>query len=324
MEESARHATARRGPNLLVEGLVKRYPGAPVNAVDGLGFRVDAGEIFGLLGPNGAGKTTTAMIAATRARATAGTVTLRGIDVAKHPSLARRHIGVVTQLNTLDRSLSVWENLYYHCRYFGIPRREARRRSDELLEQMGLADRRGEMVDRLSGGLAQRVQLARALAHRPSVLYLDEPTSGLDPQSRLALWDSIRDLRERDRISVVLTTHYMDEAERLCDRVAIIDRGRILVCDEPEALKRRVGAQATIRLRLTGAPDPDVLEQLEKIEGVDRLVPGEDSVEVLVAERDGLLPRLTSVVGSRARDLSVTEPTLESVFISLTGRKLRD
>jgi ABC-2 type transport system ATP-binding protein len=308
----------------LVDGLVKRYPRTTVNAVNGLGFRVNTNEIFGLLGPNGAGKTTTVMVATTRARATAGTVSIRGIDTIAHPSLARRHLGVVTQVNTLDRSLSVWENLYYHCRFFGISRRDARRRSSQLLEQMGLTERAAEPVDRLSGGLAQRVQLARALAHRPSVLFLDEPTAGLDPQSRLALWDVVRDLREHHGVSVLLTTHYMEEAERLCDRLAIIDQGRILVCDTPEALKRQVGGQVKIELRLTGPPAPDLVERLRGLSGVDRLVPGKDSVEVLTTERDGLLPRLTSEVGPLLRDLSIAEPTLESVFISLTGRRLRD
>jgi ABC-2 type transport system ATP-binding protein len=153
------------------------------------------------------------------------------VDVVAHGSLARRHLGVVSQVNTLDRSLSVGENLYFHCRFFGLSRREAKQRSSDLLESFDLAHRRHERVDRLSGGLAQRAQLARALAHRPSVLFLDEPTAWLDPQSRLALWELIRKLRERERSAVVLTTHSMDEADRLFDRVAIMDHGRILVCD---------------------------------------------------------------------------------------------
>lgn len=308
----------------MVEGLVKRYPGAAGAAVDGIGFEVKAGEIFGLLGPNGAGKTTTVAVAATRTRATAGSVLLAGIDVARHPVRARRRLGVVTQVNTLDRSLRVWENLYCHCRYFGLSRRDAWRRSEDLLSRFDLEARRDKRVDRLSGGLAQRVQLARALAHGPSVLFLDEPTAGLDPQSRLALWDSIRLLREREEVSVLLTTHYMEEAEHLSDQVAIIDHGQILICDTPAALKHKAGGRTTIALHLDRAPAPSLVEHLNRLPGIEGVIAGEQSLEVLTESCDGLLPQLVSAAGADLRDLSVSEPTLESVFISLTGRKLRD
>src|SRR5579875_450094 len=312
------------GLPLSVDGLVKRYRGANGNAVDGVSFQVGAGEIFGLLGPNGAGKTTTVSVAATRARPTAGTVRIAGVDVARHPSRARRWLGMVTQANTLDRSLSVQENLYFHGRYFGLSRGQAWRRSRELLDWLGLASRRGDQVDRLSGGLAQRVQLARALVHQPRGLFLDEPTAWLDPQSRLALWDRLRELRDRDRVAIVLTTHSMDEAERVCDRVAIIDHGRILICDTPHALKRRVGTQARLRLGLATQPSMALLERLAALPGIERVIPGDQSAEVLAATVDGLLPELVSAVGAGLRDLTVSEPTLESVFISLTGRNLRD
>lgn len=313
-----------QGARLVVQGLVKRYPRATGNAVDGLDFHVRAGEVFGLLGPNGAGKTTTVAVASTRALASAGSVLLAGTDVAKHPSRARRKLGVVTQVNTLDRSLRVGENLYCHCRYFGLSRQDAKRRTDELLSRFDLAGRRDDRVDRLSGGLAQRLQLARALAHRPTVLFLDEPTSGLDPQSRLALWDSIRLLREQDEVTVLLTTHYMEEADRLCDRVAIIDHGQILVCDTPAALKRELGERTNIELRFDEPPAAGLLDRLGELAGVERVIDGGQAVQVLTAERDGILPQLVSTTGRGLRDLSVTEPTLESVFISLTGRKLRD
>ncbi len=272
----------------------------------------------------GAGETSTISVAATRARPTAGRVTLAGVDVVAHGSLARRHLGVVSQVNTLDRSLSVGENLYFHCRFFGLSRREAKQRSSDLLESFDLAHRRHERVDRLSGGLAQRAQLARALAHRPSVLFLDEPTAWLDPQSRLALWELIRKLRERERSAVVLTTHSMDEADRLCDRVAIMDHGRILVCDTPEALKRSVATAATVELRLKAPPSPRLFQQLEALHGVEGVLAEENRVKVLTSARDGLVPQLIAKVGSGLLDLSVSETTLENVFISLTGRKLRD
>ncbi len=312
------------GPRLRVEGLVKRYRGSDRNAVDGVSLEVGAGEIFGLLGPNGAGKTSTILVSTTRARPTAGKVTLDGIDVAVHGSRARRHLGVVTQVNTLDRSLSVWENLYFHCRFFGFSRREAKARCRDLLDRFELADRSGDRVDHLSGGLAQRAQLARALAHHPSVLFLDEPTAWLDPQSRLALWDRVRALRDQEGVSVVLTTHSMDEADRLCDRVAIMDQGRILVCGTPEELKRAVAAAVTVELRLKAPPSPEVLHRLEALRGVERVTSEADKVEVLTASRDGAVPDLVSAVGEGLLDLSVSEPTLESVFISLTGRNLRD
>jgi ABC-2 type transport system ATP-binding protein len=304
--------------------LIKRYPGAGVSAVDGVSFSVQRGEVFGLLGPNGAGKTTTVSVAVTRMRPTAGRVSVTGLDVVRRPSAVRRRLGVVTQTNTLDRSLSVWENLYYHCRYFGLSRREARSRSAELLERFGLEQRGDEQVERLSGGLAQRVQLARALAHRPAVLFLDEPTAGLDPQSRLALWDTVRDLREHDAMSVLLTTHYMEEADQLCDRVAIIDHGRILVCDEPAALKRRAADSVRIQLRLRQPSEPALLERVRALPGVSAADHCRDGIEVVASTRDGLLPALVSTAAGSLRDLLVSEPSLESVFIELTGRTLRD
>jgi ABC-2 type transport system ATP-binding protein len=309
---------------LSVEGLVKRYRGAGVNAVDGVSFTLGKAEILGLLGPNGAGKTTTVSVAATRTRLTAGSVRVAGVDVARRPSVVRRRLGVMTQINTLDRSLSVWENLYFHCRYFALTRREARSRSAELLERFGLQERGGEQVEQLSGGLAQRVQLARALAHRPAVLFLDEPTAGLDPQSRLALWDIVRELRQHDGVSVLLTTHYMEEADQLCDRVAIIDHGRILVCDEPAALKRSGASSARIELRLKQPPERSLLEQVRALPGVSAVNGDHDRIEVVASIGDGLLPALVSAAAGSLRDLSVTEPSLESVFIGLTGRTLRD
>jgi ABC-2 type transport system ATP-binding protein len=324
MIELTSRAVDREAAPLVVEGLVKRYPGASVNAVDGVTFALGRGEIFGLLGPNGAGKTTTVSAATTRTRPTAGRASIAGVDVVQRPSVVRRRLGVVTQINTLDRSLSVGENLYYHCRYFGLSRREARLRSVELLERFGLEQRGGEQVERLSGGLAQRVQLARALAHRPAVLFLDEPTAGLDPQSRLALWDTVRELREQDAVSVLLTTHYMEEADQLCDRVAIIDHGQILVCDEPAALKRRGAGSARIELRLKRPPEPSLIERLRALPGVRAANGRQDGIEVVASARDGLLPTLVSTASDSLRDLSVSEPSLESVFIELTGRTLRD
>jgi ABC-2 type transport system ATP-binding protein len=210
--------------NLLIveiEKLTKVYLAKQrVVALEGIDLELKQGEIFGLLGPNGAGKTTTISIATTRALPTSGNVRIKGIDVVKHPAHARRLIGVVPQFNTLDRSLTVYENLYFHCRYFGFSHAHAKSRSLELLTQFMLSERKDAYPPQLSGGLAQRVQIARAIAHRPTVLFLDEPSAGLDPQSRMAMWSAVEGLRV-EGITVLLTTHYMEEANSLSDRLAI-------------------------------------------------------------------------------------------------------
>ncbi len=223
------------GPTAAVirtEELTKVYPGTDFAAVDRLNLSVETGEIFGLLGPNGAGKTTTAGILTTRVLPTSGRAFLAGVDVAAHPALAKQLSGIVSQQNTLDRQLTVWENLYFHGRLFGMGAKASRRTADELLEQFQLSRWAKASVYALSGGMAQRLMVARAIFHRPSVLFLDEPTAGLDPQSRLALWDLLRELHGEGQ-TILLTTHYMEEADQLCDRVAIMDHGKILALDTP-------------------------------------------------------------------------------------------
>src|ERR1039457_4319683 len=220
------------------EDLTKVYPGTDFAAVDKLNLDVRTGEIFGLLGPNGAGKTTTAGMLTTRVVPTSGRAFLAGIDVADHPALAKQLSGIVSQQNTLDRQLTVWENLYFHGRLFGIGAKASRKTADELLEQFQLSKWAKASVYALSGGMAQRLMVARAIFHRPSVLFLDEPTAGLDPQSRLALWDLLGELHGEGQ-TILLTTHYMEEADRLCERVAIMDHGRILALDTPGPLMPR-------------------------------------------------------------------------------------
>jgi ABC-2 type transport system ATP-binding protein len=223
---------------VVVRDLVKTYPKAARNAVDGVSFTIRRGEIFGLLGPNGAGKTTIIGILTTTVRATAGTARVAGIDVTR-PLLVKPRIAVVPQTNNLDRALRAREVLTFHAAYHGVPRPERRIRADRLLAEFGLADRAEERVNRYSGGMAQRLMLARALMHEPDVLFLDEPTNNLDPQTRRYLWERIRALNARG-VTVVLTTHDMNEAESLCDRIAIVDHGRVLVLDTPIALKDAV------------------------------------------------------------------------------------
>jgi ABC-2 type transport system ATP-binding protein len=312
-------------PALSLGELRKTYPGPPpVHAIDRIDLEVARGEMFGLLGPNGAGKSTTVGVCTTRIRPSSGRATVLGLDVVADAPRVKRRIGVVTQTNTLDRSLTLEENLYYHCRYFGWSRRPARRRAHELLERFRLADRSAAFPEQISGGMAQRLQVARAIAHRPELLFLDEPTAGLDPQSRIALWELVEELRE-DGITVVLTTHYMEEADALCDRVAIVDHGRILVCDTPEQLKADHGLGAIVDITLDTAAEPGVLDALRAMDAVTDLESNGTALRVIAASSDGLVARLAEVLSTTGlRDLSVQSATLESVFINLTGRDLRE
>ena len=309
---------------LRTEQLVKIYGGRQrVRALDGIDLEIASGEIFGLLGPNGAGKTTTVGIWTTRVLPTSGRAFVGRIDVVTDPPLARRSIGLVPQFNTLDRACSAWENLYFHCRYFGFDGQRARRRADELLAEFRLGERATAFPNELSGGMAQRLQLARAIAHYPSVLFLDELTAGLDPQSRLAVWEMVRDMRRRGT-TILLTTHNMEEADQLCDRVAIIDHGKILVCDTPNNLKQRTGAQRVLELHVDGARQ-SLAEGLGRIPAVTSVEITQSGVRVLAGGGDGLLSKVFEVAqGYQLRDISMTEPSLETVFILLTGRNLRD
>jgi ABC-2 type transport system ATP-binding protein len=309
-----------------IEGLRKVYEGKQrVVAVDGIDLQVREGELYGLLGPNGAGKTTTISICTTRALPTAGRVRIAGVDVVESPAIARKGIGVVPQYNTLDRACTIFENINFHCLYFGFSRAEAKARTEQLLAQFHLTERAAAYPSQLSGGLAQRVQIARAIAHRPKVLFLDEPSAGLDPQSRIAMWDAVRELRH-EGITVVLTTHYMEEADELCDRVAIIDHGKILVQDTPAALKASIGAQRVYLLELVDRQGIAALaSEVGKLAGVTCAEPMETGVRVFAHNEDGLLSEIVKAADPHGlRDLTMTETSLETVFIRLTGRDLRE
>ena len=321
-------------PMIVTEALTKVFPSG-LRAVDGVDLTVAPGEFFGLLGPNGAGKTTIIGMLTTRVQPTAGRARVAGVDVVAQPARAKRVIGVVPQTNTLDRSLSVRENLHYHARFFAYGRRQAAERAEALLEQFRLTDKRDVLVDELSGGMAQRLMIARALMHEPAMLFLDEPTVGLDPQSRIALWELLSELNE-DGQTVLLTTHYMEEADHLCDRVAIMDHGHVLAADSPAELKRTVDAEAIVRVAAPGRSEvePPSPDQLARLRGVLAAVPGvrwaevrDGQVECHADSARGLLPRLVTAAeeaGTGISDLSVSEPSLETVFVSLTGRELRE
>ncbi|HEY5477878.1 MAG TPA: ATP-binding cassette domain-containing protein [Tepidiformaceae bacterium] len=283
------------------------------------------GEFFGLLGPNGAGKSTTIGMLTTRVIPTSGHAFVDGVDVVRQAALARTRLASVTQTNSLDRSLTVFDNLYFHGRYFGLSRAESRRRAQMFIERFMLQDKARVMVETLSGGLAQRVQIARALLHDPAVLFLDEPTAGLDPQARLALWDLVRDLH-RSGHTILLTTHDMDEADALCERIAVIDHGKLLALDSPGGLKASVGAERIVTVTL-GLPDDGAARtRIEQIGGVNRVEADSRTLRVYADLELGLVPEVVSAVmstGNELRDLSVAEPTLEAVYLTLTGREYR-
>jgi ABC-2 type transport system ATP-binding protein len=331
----------RSDPAVEVVHLVKRYPKRDVNAVDDLSFTVDRGEVFGLLGPNGAGKSTTVGVLTTRLPATSGHAYLAGVDVVRDPVAARSRLAVVAQRPNLDRSLTPRQNLTFHAAYHGVGRAERNARAAALLDQFGLTEQADVKVDWYSGGMAQRLMIARSLIHEPEVLFLDEPTTGLDPQARLFVWDRIRELRERG-VTIVLTTHDMDEAADLCDRVGIVDHGKLLALDTPEALTRTLTGQSVLDLSVAAAADEDVdafVAALRSVEGVqsgERVAaaagPALDSSAVaqirlyLSVEPAAALAPVASRLADRGAvltDVHIGAASLEDVFISLTGRGLR-
>ncbi len=304
--------------------LVKVYPNGMV-AVEGLNLSVCRGEIFGMLGPNGAGKSTIVGMLTTRVIPTSGSALVNGIDVIAEPARAKQAIGVVSQANTLDQGLNVWENLYFHGRYFGMAAEAARSATDQMLDRFRLADKRTAEVGALSGGMARRLMVARALLHRPAVIFLDEPTVGLDPQSRIALWEVLVELQDEGQ-TVLVTTHRMEEADEHCDRLAVIDHGRILALDTPEKLKARLGAGAAVTARAEGDLEALALHLRQTMAATEvRVV--DDTVRFSLAVADGAMQWVLAAAqagGFHLTDLSVNGDTLESVFVKLTGKDFRN
>ena len=297
-----------------------------VVALDHVSLEIRPGEVFGLLGPNGAGKSTTIGILTTRTRPTSGRAFIGEFDVWQEQVKAKRLIGVVPQRPNLDFALTAREILLFHGAYFGQSSRERARRADELIEKFKLADRADHMVRSFSGGMMQRLSIARAMMHDPEVLFLDEPSAGLDPQTRLLLWEIIRDYH-REGKTIVLTTHYMDEADALCERLAIIDHGKIIAQGTPRELKSSIPGGYLLRLRFDRASD-ELLAQLRSLPGVSE-VHGTDHIATdLYADRGGQL--ISAIVNSaqaagvELRDVHISEPSLETLFLHHTGRSLRD
>jgi daunorubicin resistance ABC transporter ATP-binding subunit len=327
---AAAAAAATASSAIRTQDLRKTYSSSrgDVQAVRGIDLDIPQGEFFGLLGPNGAGKSTTIGMLTTLIHPTGGKAWVAGTDVTKDPVAVKRRIGVVTQNNTLDMQLTVAENLQFRSRFFGIPARAAARRADQLIDAFGLGDRRDAMADQLSGGQARRLLIARALVHRPDVLFLDEPTAGLDPQTRVNLWDILRVLHEQGQ-TILLTTHYMEEAEALCDRIAVVDHGKILAEGTVDELKENAGAVTVVTVRYE-QPVPDGLPEragLARRPGVTKVETGKDQIRVFSSDPEGLLGELVEIGGSEGlhvRDATQLKPSLETVFLSLTGREYRE
>jgi ABC-2 type transport system ATP-binding protein len=310
-----------RSAAIEVRGLVKRYGSgaAAVEAVRGIDLEVKAGETFGFLGPNGAGKSTTINMLCTLALPTAGTARVAGYDVIRERDDVRRNIGLVFQDPTLDLYLTAEQNLRFHAELYGVPRDVLDQRLRQVMEMVGLWDRRSSRVQTFSGGMKRRLEIARGLLHSPRVLFLDEPTVGLDPQTRSSIWEYINQLRAAEDITIFMTTHYMEEAE-YCDRIAIIDDGKIIAEDTPEALKASVGKD---RVQLRTEDDATAIAVLRGRFELDAAV-HDGLVTFSVAGGEQFVPRLFAELGVPIKSVSVARPSLDDVFMSYTGKTIRD
>jgi ABC-2 type transport system ATP-binding protein len=307
-----------------VHGIVKRF--GDFTAVDGIELEVRHGELFGVLGPNGAGKTTLVRMLTGIVPITAGEAYVAGVDVVRDPAGVRRSIGVVSQALTSDIDLSAYENMDIYARFFDMSKSERTPRIEQLLRTVGLWERRNSLVKTYSGGMRRRLEIARGLVHKPKVLFLDEPTIGLDPQSRHVIWDLLVELRKGDLLTISLTTHYLDEAEVLCDRVAIIDQGKIVALGTPQELKSRVPGSDTIDLSLERVATDARIAELKALPGVRDIGRTSDGLRVRADGGAGVLPRLIESLrldGIHVTAASLQRLSLEDVFIHFTGRSLR-
>ena len=290
-----------------------------LQAVRGISFEVAEGEVFGLLGPNGAGKSTTIKMLVTLLAPHGGSIMVNGFDACRQKAEVRKSIGIIFQDPSLDDRLTAVENLYFHARLYHIPRESIQERIDHALEVMGLEDRAGSLVQTFSGGMKRRLEIARGILHTPKILFLDEPTLGLDPQTRHLLWKHLKQIQELEKLTIVLTTNYIEEAE-ICQRIAVLDFGRIIALDTPNALKRRLGSELIILETDDNARAAELIQDRLKIEAEVR------SRELVIAAADGagIMGKLFGLLGGSIRKVDIHGPTLEDVFIDLTGRTMRD
>ncbi|MDP9263817.1 MAG: ATP-binding cassette domain-containing protein [Acidobacteriota bacterium] len=321
----ANHKPNGGPPAIEVENITKKY--GEFTAVDSVSFAVQEGEIFGLLGPNGAGKSTLIRMMTTLIEITSGTARVAGHDVQKEPDAARRFIGVIPQAMTSDLDLTVGENLSIYAKLYGVPAKQRKRAIDELLEMVDLTKWRDAQTKTLSGGMRRRLEIARGLVHSPSIFFLDEPTTGLDPVSRVAVWEMLTKLKQERSLTVLLTTHYMDEADRLCNRIAIVDHGHLVALDTPHALKASVPGSNVIEVQFSHVPElwEERLRKLGKVHSVK--LEGDHTYRILSDEGSLTTTELVSMAlaeGVQVKSLSVQSTTLDDVFVHYTGRQLRD
>jgi ABC-2 type transport system ATP-binding protein len=304
-------------PIILANDLTKKFK--DLTAVDGVSFSVEEGEVFGFLGPNGAGKTTTINILCTLLSPTAGSASIAGYDCVKQPDEVRSSLGLIFQDTTLDTGLTAYENLKFHAYLYNLDRKLTEKRIDEMLEVVELTQRKKDLIKNFSGGMKRRLEIARGLLHYPRVLFLDEPTLGLDPQTRSTIWEFIAELRRRERITVFMTTHYLEEAEN-CGRIAIIDHGKIIAEGSPASLKELVRGDI---VHLVTEDNERACAEIAKVFGL-ACRPENGGLYIETERGDEFIPRLIHALSVRAKSVSLQKPTLNDVFLKLTGRTIRD
>jgi len=313
------------GPAIRVDNIVKKY--GDFEAVKGVNFEVAEGEIFGLLGPNGAGKSTLIRMMTTLIPVTSGKALVGGHDVTKEPNAVRRMIGVIPQALTSDQDLTVEENLIIYAKLYSVPRGEREKNIAEVLEAVDLTKWRGAQTKTLSGGMRRRLEIARGLVHNPRIFFLDEPTTGLDPVSRIAVWEMLNNLKKTRNLTMLLTTHYMEEADRLCDRIAIVDHGKLVALGTPVELKQSVPGSNVVEVQFS-REDEDWKTRLKQLPGVTEVESQSAGVyRVLTSngsQTTAHLVEMTNAMGEQLRSLSVQNTTLDDVFVHYTGRQLRD